>query len=67
MPVKTTQLTGKIQPDERRSYVQASHIPGRIEKLNVNYSGAFVKKGAIIGEIYSPGIGYRAGRTTGSS
>ena len=38
-PVKTVRLNGKIKPDERLVFSQSSHIPGRIEKLMVNFTG----------------------------
>lgn len=47
-------VDGKIYPDERRVYAQTAHIPGRIEALGVDYTGAFVKKGEVIAQIYSP-------------
>lgn len=54
--IKTVQLEGKIQADERLVYNQTSHIPGRIEKLFVNFEGEFVKKGQIIANVYSPDL-----------
>lgn len=53
-PVKQVRLNGKVQTDERLVYSQSSHIPGRIEKLLVNFTGEFVNKGQIIAYIYSP-------------
>ncbi len=53
-PVKQVRLNGKIQTDERLVYSQSSHIPGRIEKLLVNFTGEFVNKGQTIAYIYSP-------------
>jgi Cu(I)/Ag(I) efflux system membrane fusion protein len=53
-PVKKIRLTGKVQTDERLIYTQSSHIPGRIEKLLVNFIGEFVNKGQIIAYLYSP-------------
>lgn len=52
--VKQIRLTGKVQADERLVYSQSSHIPGRIEKLLVNFTGEFVDKGQTIAYIYSP-------------
>ena len=54
--VKEIKLTGKITADERRNAVQVSHFPGRIEKLNINFTGEYVKKGQTIGQIYSPAL-----------
>ena len=53
-PVKQVRLNGKVQADERLVYSQSSHIPGRIEKLLVNFTGVFVDKGQTIAHIYSP-------------
>jgi Cu(I)/Ag(I) efflux system membrane fusion protein len=53
-PVKLVRLNGKVQADERLVYSQSSHIPGRIEKLMVNFTGEFVNKGQTIAYIYSP-------------
>lgn len=51
---KSIRLNGKVQADERNLYTQSSHIAGRIEKLNVNFTGEFVNKGQVIASIYSP-------------
>jgi len=53
-PVKQVVLNGKVQADERLVYSQSSHIPGRIEKLMVNFTGEFVNKGQTIAYVYSP-------------
>jgi membrane fusion protein, copper/silver efflux system len=53
-PVKQVRLIGKVQADERLVYSQSSHIPGRIEKLLVNFTGEFVNKGQTIAYVYSP-------------
>lgn len=55
-PVKSIRLNGKVQADERRVYSQASHIPGRVERLTVNFTGEFITKGQIIASIYSPDL-----------
>jgi Cu(I)/Ag(I) efflux system membrane fusion protein len=55
-PVKSVHLNGKVQSDERLVFSQASHIPGRIEKLLVNFTGEFVKKGQVIASVYSPDL-----------
>ncbi|MDX1828688.1 MAG: efflux RND transporter periplasmic adaptor subunit [Lutibacter sp.] len=54
--VKEIHLLGKVKPDERRLYSQVSHIPGRIEKLYVNFTGEKVFKGQKIVRIYSPDL-----------
>jgi len=51
---KSIRLNGKVQADERQNYTQSAHIPGRIENLSVNYTGEYVKKGQLLGQIYSP-------------
>ena len=51
---KEIRLLGVIKPDERRLYAQVSHIPGRIEKLYVNFTGEKVRKGQRIVRLYSP-------------
>ena len=53
-PAKTTTLPGKIQPDERLAFSQVAHVPGRIEKLFVQFTGESVRKGQKLAEIYSP-------------
>lgn len=53
-PIKQLRLNGKVQTDERLVYSQSSHIPGRIEKLLINFTGEFVDKGQTIASVYSP-------------
>ena len=53
-PVKTIRLNGKVESDERLVFSQSSHIPGRIEKLTVNFTGELVRKGQVIAYVYSP-------------
>lgn len=53
-PVKSVRLNGKVEADERLIFSQSSHIPGRIEKLMVNFTGEFVRKGQAIAYVYSP-------------
>ncbi len=53
-PVKEIQMNGKVQPDERRVYSQASHLAGRVEQLSVNFTGEPVRKGQQLANIYSP-------------
>lgn len=56
--VKTTtnslRLSGKIMANESTSASVASHIPGRIEKLFINFTGEKVRKGQKIATIYAP-------------
>ncbi|WJJ96424.1 efflux RND transporter periplasmic adaptor subunit [Algibacter luteus] len=51
---KEIRLLGRVKPDERRLYSQVSHIPGRIERLYVNFTGEKVYAGQKIVRIYSP-------------
>src|SRR5664280_2460406 len=53
-PVKEVRLYGKVQADERLFQSQVAHVPGRIEKLSVNFTGESVIKGQVLAEIYSP-------------
>lgn len=47
-------MVGKVAPDETRITHVSSYIPGRLDRLFVNYSGIFVRKGDHLAEIYSP-------------
>ena len=53
-PVKELRLYGKVQADERLLQNQVAYIPGRVEKLLVNFTGESVKKGQPLALIYSP-------------
>jgi len=53
---KEIRLLGRVKPDERRLYSQVSHIPGRIERLYVNFTGEKVYRGQKIVRIYSPDL-----------
>lgn len=53
-PIKEVRLYGKVQADERLLQSQVAHIPGRIEKLLVNFTGEGVRKGQTLALIYSP-------------
>jgi Cu(I)/Ag(I) efflux system membrane fusion protein len=53
-PVKEVRLYGKVQADERLFQNQTAHVPGRIEKLYINFTGESVVKGELLAEIYSP-------------
>lgn len=47
-------LSGKIQADERYSASQVAHVPGRIEKLFVTFTGEQIYTGQKLATIYSP-------------
>ncbi len=53
---KEVRLLGRVKPDERRLYAQVSHIPGRIERLYINFTGEKVSRGQRIVRIYSPDL-----------
>jgi Cu(I)/Ag(I) efflux system membrane fusion protein len=46
-------LNGRVVPDERRVYHQIAHLPGTIEKLHVNTTGGYIRKGQPVASIYS--------------
>jgi membrane fusion protein, copper/silver efflux system len=52
--VKEILLNGRIKADETRVYSQVAHIPGRIERLYIDYTGKYVKAGEKLAEVYSP-------------
>jgi len=47
-------LSGKIAENEEANAVQVSYFSGRIERLNVNFTGEKVRKGQLLATIYSP-------------
>ena len=47
-------LLGTVKPDEGRLYSQVSHLPGRIERLYVSFTGEYIRKGQRIVRLYSP-------------
>lgn len=47
-------LNGKVEIDERNSYSQSTHIPGRVERLSINFTGEKVRRGQNLATIYSP-------------
>ncbi len=51
---RTIRLSGKVQSDERLASSQVAHVPGRIEKLFVSFTGDQVTKGRKIATLYSP-------------
>jgi Cu(I)/Ag(I) efflux system membrane fusion protein len=53
-PVKEVRLYGKVQADEKLFQNQVAHVPGRIERLSVNFTGETIIKGQLLAEIYSP-------------
>ncbi len=47
-------LSGKIDENEESNAVQVSYFTGRIERLNINFTGESVRKGQLLASIYSP-------------
>ena len=52
--VRTLRVTGVVEDDDTRHRILAARVPGRVEKLFVNYVGAEVTEGAPLAVIYSP-------------
>jgi Cu(I)/Ag(I) efflux system membrane fusion protein len=50
----TIKLSGKISENEEANSVQVSYFSGRIERLNVNFTGEDIRKGQLLASIYSP-------------
>tara|TARA_R110002050_G_scaffold287312_5_gene438456 strand:- start:352 stop:2133 length:1782 start_codon:yes stop_codon:yes gene_type:complete len=55
-PVKEVRMNGKVKADERNVSSQTAHIPGRVEKLLVNFTGESVSKGQVLAYVYSPDL-----------
>ncbi len=55
-PEKSLRLNGKIIADQRRTYSQTSHIPGRIEELRIDFTGERVQAGEVLARVYSPSL-----------
>lgn len=51
---RTVRASGRIEPDERRSYTIAPKFEGYVDKLLVNATGQAVAKGQVLFEAYSP-------------
>ena len=47
-------LSGKIVENEEANAIQVSYFSGRIERLNVSFTGEEVRKGQLLATIYSP-------------
>nr|WP_321451414.1 efflux RND transporter periplasmic adaptor subunit [uncultured Carboxylicivirga sp.] len=52
--IRKEYLQGKIEPDERKIAQLTARFNGRIEKLNINFTGQNVHKGQALATIYSP-------------
>ncbi|MDP4206564.1 MAG: efflux RND transporter periplasmic adaptor subunit [Bacteroidota bacterium] len=55
-PSKEVRLQGEIEADERRIQTQPAHIPGRIEKLLVSFTGEPIRRGQVIAQVYAPDL-----------
>ncbi|MGF1615362.1 MAG: efflux RND transporter periplasmic adaptor subunit [Gammaproteobacteria bacterium] len=51
MPVR---LFGRMEPDETRLRTIAAWVPGRLERLHVDFTGLAVRQGQPMVELYSP-------------
>ncbi|HNZ64339.1 MAG TPA: efflux RND transporter periplasmic adaptor subunit [Smithella sp.] len=51
---KVIRTVGRIEADERKQATINTKIEGWIEKLHVDYTGRYIKKGEPLVEIYSP-------------
>lgn len=49
-------LPGTVEPDETRLVEIAARVAGRIEKLHVNFTGAAVRPGEPLVDLYSPDL-----------
>ncbi len=52
--VRTLRVAGVIEDDDTRHRILAARVPGRVEKLFINYVGAEVREGEPLATIYSP-------------
>ncbi len=50
----TIKLSGKIAENEEANAVQVSYFSGRIERLNISFTGEEVRTGQLLATIYSP-------------
>ena len=53
---KFLELSGKVKEDERRISGITARFEGRIESMNVNFTGQKVSKGQILATVYSPAL-----------
>ena len=51
---KTVRTVGRVEYDERKLTTVNTKVEGWIERLYVNYTGTYVKKGERVADIYSP-------------
>jgi Cu(I)/Ag(I) efflux system membrane fusion protein len=53
---KTLTVAGMVDDNATRHRVLSAYIPGRVQKLYVNFMGAEVKEGQPLAEFYSPAL-----------
>ena len=53
---KEVRMTGKVDYDETRLVDSTAWIPGRLDRLHVDYTGVLVRKGKHLFDIYSPDL-----------
>lgn len=51
-----TRMTGKVDFDETRQRTITARVPGRLERLFVDYTGVPVKQGEHLVDLYSPNL-----------
>ena len=54
--VRTLHVAGTVEDDDTRHRIISARVPGRVEKLFVNYVGAEVREGEPLATVYSPGM-----------
>lgn len=52
--MKTIRTVGRVEYNEKNLFTVNTRIEGWIEKLHIDYTGRYVKKGEPLAEIYSP-------------
>ena len=52
--IRTLRVTGVIEDDDTRHRILTARVPGRVEKLFINYVGAEVTAGEPLAVVYSP-------------
>lgn len=55
-PSTELRLLGRVEPDETSARTVTAWVAGRIERLHVRVTGARVRSGQVIAEIYSPEV-----------
>lgn len=53
---RTLRVIGRIEDDDTRHRILSARVPGRVEKLHLNYVGAPVAAGEPLATLYSPEV-----------